>query len=220
MHGFVANKSISLESNLAVFVPMVEVNDQESQLIDKLVENGWAVNDNWLPTLEAKRLYEYFQSTSSTLALRAATIGKAKSVDPNERRDKIHWLNESTAELNFFFAHMHHFVDAINQTLFLNIHAFEFHWALYEPGAFYKTHYDNFKNSSDRVLSLVYYLNPDWQPEDQGELVLYETDLRTVKKMITPEFNRLAVFQSCEIPHEVKITNRDRLSIVGWLRQR
>ena len=75
-----------------------------------------------------------------------------------------------------------------------------------------------FKGESNRILSLVVYLNPDWTADDQGELVLYrdEDDSQGIK--VTPTFGTVVAFLSEEFPHEVLPANRDRYSIAGWYR--
>jgi len=99
--------------------------------------------------------------------------------------------------------------------LFLGLFSFESHFAHYPPGAFYKTHLDAFKGESNRILSVVTYLNSGWLPDDGGEMVLYtETDSLSV----TPALSTLAIFLSEDFPHEVLPTQRDRYSIAGWFR--
>src|SRR5690606_33675317 len=96
--------------------------------------------------------------------------------------------------------------------------SFESHFAHYGTGDFYKKHLDAFKGETNRVLSLVYYLNPGWLPEDGGELKLYlsEDEGRTIN--VTPAFGTLVVFLSEDFPHEVLPAKRDRYSIAGWFR--
>lgn len=58
------------------------------------------------------------------------------------RIDKIYWLDRkhnNTAE-NDFFDLVDRFVEHLNQTCYTGITGYEFHYTLYEPGAFYKKH--------------------------------------------------------------------------------
>ena len=62
------------------------------------------------------------------------------------------------------------------------------------------------------------FLNPNWQPEHGGELVLYQDDERTERARIAPVDGRLVLFLSEEIPHEVRPTSAPRRSVAGWYR--
>ncbi len=104
----------------------------------------------------------------------------------------------------------------LNVTCYTGINDVEFHYAYYARGSFYKRHLDQFKTDSGRKFSLVTYLNDNWQPEDGGALVLYVDE-----KPITlyPNAGRTVFFKSELVEHEVKPSNRDRLSIAGWLKR-
>jgi SM-20-related protein len=107
----------------------------------------------------------------------------------------------------------------LNRTLYLGLDGFESHFAHYPPGAFYRKHVDAFKDSGNRVLSLVVYLNPDWSPVDGGQLVLYDHAGSELGRF-PPTMGTVAVFFSERFPHEVLTTTRDRYSIAGWFRRR
>ena len=75
-------------------------------------------------------------------------------------------------------------------------------------------HIDQFRNDKSRQFSVVFYLNENWIPENGGELILY---LKDEKKEITPNFGKLVCFRS-DIPHEVKTSQTQRMSLTGWLK--
>ena len=64
---------------------------------------------------------------------------------------------------------------------------------------------------------MLLYLNSNWKPEDGGELMLYRDELSPMK--IEPLGGRLLVFES-EMEHEVLMSNADRYSITGWLKNK
>jgi SM-20-related protein len=68
------------------------------------------------------------------------------------------------------------------------------------------------------MVTTVLYLNPDWQAEWGGELVIYGEDSDEKLAVITPEMGKLVVFMSEQIPHEVLPTRKPRASIAGWFR--
>ena len=53
---------------------------------------------------------------------------------------------------------------------------YEFHYALYETGSFYKKHMDQFRNNDSRKYSMIMYLNEGWQDGDGGELNIHHED--------------------------------------------
>jgi SM-20-related protein len=107
---------------------------------------------------------------------------------------------------------------ALNQGLYLGLEDFEGHFALYPPGAFYQKHVDRFRDDDRRAVSVVFYLNDDWQAEQGGALRLYLPNGET--RDVLPHAGSLLVFLSADMPHEVLPASRDRLSLTGWLRRR
>jgi SM-20-related protein len=75
---------------------------------------------------------------------------------------------------------------------------------------------DTFKNSDDRVVSTVLYLNYNWQPPHGGELCLYPPNENVQK--IEPLAGRLVLFESV-LPHEVLVCHAPRYSITGWFKR-
>eukprot|EP00746_Dinoflagellata_sp_MGD_P085488 gnl/MRDRNA2_/MRDRNA2_33836_c0_seq1.p1 gnl/MRDRNA2_/MRDRNA2_33836_c0~~gnl/MRDRNA2_/MRDRNA2_33836_c0_seq1.p1 ORF type:complete len:335 (+),score=67.09 gnl/MRDRNA2_/MRDRNA2_33836_c0_seq1:3-1007(+) len=69
------------------------------------------------------------------------------------------------------------------------------------------------------VLTVVFYLNPDWKAEDGGAIRIYHPGAQTtrVKYDVLPEANRALLFWSNEdAPHEVLATHRDRFAMTTW----
>lgn len=135
------------------------------------------------------------------------------------RQDHIHWLEASHPQEQLWFQWMEGLKQHINRSLMMGLFSYECHFAQYQPGAFYKKHMDAFKGQTNRVLSTVLYLNPNWQNQYGGELVVYEKDQHNeVRLKITPSFGTLVVFLSEAFPHEVLPANHMRYSIAGWFR--
>jgi len=150
-----------------------------------------------------------------------AGIGRSQGHQLNQfvRRDQIHWLDAQHPDEVLWFEWMQGLKDHINRTLMMGLFSYECHFAQYEPGAFYKKHLDAFKGQANRVLSTVLYLNPNWQPSDGGELVMYDQHNHDQELLrVTPSFGTLAVFLSEDFPHEVLAAERTRYSIAGWFR--
>jgi SM-20-related protein len=147
----------------------------------------------------------------------AAAVGRGVEQQRNRlvRRDRIHWMDERDPALAPWRAWTESLRVHLNRRLFLGLFSFESHLAHYRPGDFYRTHVDAFRGEANRVISLVCYLNENWQEGDGGELVLY-TDPGPLT--VRPTFRTVVLFLSEEIPHEVKPAQRDRYSVTGWFR--
>lgn len=134
------------------------------------------------------------------------------------RGDQIYWLDRGhndTTE-NDFFDLMDSFVAYLNETCYTGITGYEFHYTLYETGAFYKKHLDQFKSNGSRQYSMVMYLNPGWIAADGGELCIYPN---SIAQLIAPINGTSVFFKSNELEHEVLITHKPRMSITGWLKR-
>ena len=149
-----------------------------------------------------------------------AGIGREDNFILNQfiRTDKIHWIEADTPIQKQWLDWCTQLMTHLNRKLFLGLFAFETHYAYYSKGDFYKRHYDAFRGEKNRVLTMVLYLNPTWEEEDGGELILYQQDDDLVGTKIYPQFGTLAIFLSEEFPHEVKPTQKDRYSITCWFR--
>lgn len=149
-----------------------------------------------------------------------AGIGQKSDFHQDEayRKDKIFWLEKSsvdTSELAFLDL-MNSFIEFLNLTCYAGIQDFEFHYALYEKGSFYKRHLDQFSQNDSRIYSIIIYLNEDWKQGDGGELVLYreEGDVK-----IAPQMGTMVFFDSAVLSHEVLETHVPRYSLTGWLKR-
>jgi len=184
-----------------------------------LTEKGYSINHSALPLDLADSLFLHLQQMSEQ-KFDAAGIGREQEHMLNNfvRTDEICWINgESEAGLSWldWTQQLQLF---LNRRLFLGLFSFESHFAHYGPGDFYKRHYDAFRGEANRILSLVVYLNPQWMPEHQGELVLYRNDTDRDGIKVTPGYGTIVAFLSEEFPHEVLPATRDRYSIAGWFR--
>jgi len=199
-------------------IPNYDDNDEVSFSIiaESLIEKGYCVLPNALPAELSIALAEHAQTMSAEQYHRAG-IGRAKQHMTNRfvRSDEVCWIEGESAAGQQWLNWTERLRVYLNRRLFLGLFSFESHFAHYPPGAFYKTHLDAFKGESNRILSVVTYLNSGWLPDDGGEMVHYtETDSLSV----TPALSTLAIFLSEDFPHEVLPTQRDRYSIAGWFR--
>ena len=157
-----------------------------------------------------------------TDAMKKAGIGRGNDLvrDRSVRRDRIAWLQGITVPQAALFGFFDAIRQGLNQRLFLGLKRFETHYATYHPGDFYKKHLDSFRGRASRVVSLVLYLNEDWQEADGGALQVFSGDIEyQACGTVLPKAGRMALFMSEEIPHEVLPANRTRYSLACWFRQ-
>lgn len=185
-----------------------------AKITDALVDDGYVVMPNALSSALSKNLLEFAKKSKG---FKRAGISARKKLNSSKRRDKILWLNDDKGVQSEFLDFAEGLKEYLNRELFTCITYFESHFALYEDGDFYAMHYDAFKNSVNRIVTVVYYLNEEWSPKAGGELIMCDDDGNFVKKVL-PEANTLVVFLSEKFPHEVLPTKRKRYSVAGWFR--
>ena len=199
---------------------LVTPTDSSYDLIaDALADKGYCI----LPQLLAAELNMALYHRVTQLdndAFQRAGIGRELDFQLNSqvRRDETRWLDLSHPTDAAYIEQMAEFRLAINRRLFMGLFDYESHYAFYAPGAFYKKHFDAFKGQSNRVLTTVLYLNPEWQAEDGGQLLIYAPGSDTVIETVNPNFGTFVIFLSEQFPHEVVKSARDRYSIAGWFR--
>lgn len=188
-------------------------------LVAQIQAQGYAILDAPLPEPVLNQLFLYFTALDRE-AFKQAGIGRQHDYQLNEflRRDRIHWLSGSDAEVEAYYAWMERLRLCINSRLFLGLFDYECHYAYYPEGAFYKKHVDAFRGQSNRRLSTILYLNPNWQAGDGGELALYHEDENAPFHTVEPVYGRMVIFLSEVFPHEVLRANRGRFSLTGWYR--
>jgi SM-20-related protein len=106
----------------------------------------------------------------------------------------------------------------LNRDAFLGLFELELHYAKYPPGAGYARHLDQPRGTMARKLSLVLYLNCDWQSVNGGDLRIHRGANEFTD--IEPLEGRLVCFLPEDREHEVLTARRERLSISGWFRGR
>jgi SM-20-related protein len=196
--------------------------DEFEKIIGGILTRGFGYSDSVFQSHEIAGLIATFGRRRKADEFHPAAVGNQaeKQVLTQIRGDQICWLAEETllpAEAAFF-AQIKLLIEYFNRTCYLGLLDAEFHYAEYPVGAFYKRHLDRFKTDSRRKLSVICYLNEDWQPDEGGQLILYPTENQI--ESILPIGGRLVCFESDKLEHEVLSATRTRRSITGWLRTR
>ena len=183
--------------------------------------NGVGQSIDFISLPLAIKLRDHLLAMEQSGSLFEAGIGQQSDFhrDAHYRRDKICWLEPSGdhALERLFFKQMDDFVTYLNATCFTGVSSYEFHYALYEKGSFYRKHIDRFADDDRRMFTMILYLNDMWTEGDGGELVIYHPHRREV---IAPRMGTMVFFDSSALPHEVLETQVPRYSITGWLKRK
>lgn len=199
--------------------------------MDLLASGGVAVVDGWLGREAALALRD------SLLALAVLGCFVPSRVGAGGRRqeatavrgDTVCWFDEDAVaggcngrfgvtpgpDVAGFLARMVQLRDHLNRSCFLSLASTECHAASYEAGTFYGAHLDSTPGGNRRTISFSHYLSERSQGERGGCLRHHRGDSEAVD--IEPLFDRLVVFRSRDVLHEVRPVVSRRLSMTGWM---
>ncbi|PLW81196.1 2OG-Fe(II) oxygenase [Kineobactrum sediminis] len=189
------------------------------QMAADLRDQGYTVCPNALPETLVNSLMAHLADLN-TVRFQRAGVGRQEDHTLNKRvrTDAISWICDDFPAGSDWLSWTGELQRALNEQLLLGLFSFESHFAHYRPGDFYRRHVDAFRGGANRRLSLVVYLNPDWQLAEGGELLLYTSASPDEMFRILPCLGTVVLFLSEEFPHEVLPATRDRYSIAGWFR--
>jgi len=194
-------------------------NSSYDLIANALNDDGYIVLPKFLPDELTEQLYQHV-STIPEQEFKVAGIGRNQSFQLNDkiRSDRTRWLSSFDPVEQAYLSIMDDCRQQLNQQLFLGLRDYEAHFAHYKEGSYYQRHVDAFHGRSNRLVTTVFYLNPDWDQQDGGELIIYHNDSSNTVCRVLPEFGTMVVFLSEQFPHEVLTSMRDRYSIAGWFR--
>lgn len=189
--------------------------------IDELNNQHFVIKDNvFIDIIDSKTLITdclpYFEkdAISGKMGQR-----EEKWQNNNIRGDKIWWINDSTEipkSLSSLVQMIKKLQIELNESTNLNSQFTQSHLTCY-PGnnTGYIRHLDaTTKSHSNRKLTCLFYLNQDWKPGDGGELMIYG-DNKNIK--VRPISNRLLIFQSGCVEHQVLSTLVPRYAFTLWM---
>ena len=196
-------------------------------VVQQLAEKGWCALPGFLSADLVQRLAQDAEALYESGQLHPAATGQGtqREVRAGLRDDAIAWLGENPASQaqREYLSRMEELRLAANRELQLGLFDLEAHFARYPAGARYQKHLDIFQQDSRRTLSVICYLNSNWQEAEGGQLRIYldETGQDAARHVdILPEGGTLACFLSHRFAHEVLPASRERLSLTGWFRRR
>jgi SM-20-related protein len=189
-------------------------------LIDSYLNNNIGIDATFLSKTLSDGLHQNILQLQKEDKMTVAGIGNDYLKDATQkiRSDSIYWMDKKHENIfeQEFLSQMEDFIGHLNDTCYTGINSYEFHYAVYEEGSFYKRHRDQFKTDNNRKFSLINYLNNDWLEEDGGQLLVYQNgSIQTIQ----PNAQKAVFFKSDEMEHEVAQANRRRMSVSGWLKR-
>ena len=168
----------------------------------------------------ASKLQNSAKTKFEAQTFKAAGISGTGKQAANIRNDSTFWLDSTSKILTDtdkgVIKQLQWLSEQLKNYFRISLTEVECHYAVYEPGQFYKLHRDSTQNANKRVFSFVIYLNEDWKQSDGGQLVGYENQ-NTVFSIL-PEIGKMILFKS-DLEHEVLPTDRTRFALTGWLRR-
>jgi SM-20-related protein len=198
--------------------------------IHELGERGWFLRDGHLGQRQATGVRDAIEALAAAGRLRGAGLsrGPAHRAGEGIRSDAVAWITpdglppELTGLWDSFLA----LRDALNREAYLGLDLMEVQAARYPAGAAgYRRHRDAFAAlpgaPPNRRVTAIYYANPGWTPDDGGELRLHggaSSDAGPVD--VAPVLDRLLVFLSERVEHEVLPTRASRRAVTAWFRAR
>ncbi|MEQ8906520.1 2OG-Fe(II) oxygenase [Ekhidna sp.] len=185
--------------------------------VDQLSENDYVVIDNFLSPELYQVVRKFLLQRLEEDEFKRAGLGSVfnNQLDTSIRGDFTYWLDKDRdITLSPAFELIEEIKFTLNRFCFLSLSGYEFHLAHYPAGTFYKRHVDQFQDRSNRMISVIIYLNEGWKHGDGGELKIYKDE---EELLIDPIAGRCVMFKSADVPHEVMKTNVGRYSLTGWM---
>lgn len=184
--------------------------------MDELSLKDFVVVDNFLDKHRLNSIQSFYQSHLEAFSKAGIGALNENIVRKDIRGDYTFWLDrQRDSTLNHIWDLIDETIYIYNRYCFLGLSGYEFHLAHYPTGGHYDRHLDQFNNRNNRTISMVIYLNKDWQKGDGGELEIFLKDGSNF--LVEPIEARCVMFKSAELPHAVLASNKSRYSLTGWL---
>ncbi|CDW56892.1 2OG-FeII Oxy 3 domain containing protein, partial [Trichuris trichiura] len=189
--------------------------------INRLYSRGWAIVDGFVGQRRAYAVLEEARNLYKSGVFAAGQVSHQGAHEPNFRSDFIYWMNgndKSSVNIGFLLAQFDNVIKKISLRLSDNkiVRKSKAMLSCYPISARYVRHVDN-PDGDGRLITCVYYMNPNWRREDGGILRLYPQSSNNNIDVL-PLLDRMTFFWSdCRNPHEVTATNRERRNVVCHL---
>lgn len=196
--------------------------DRLKEIIRQIEESGFYTGDAFLDSDSILGWQQYLEKQSEQNLFRESAIGRKGHQTKNAdiRSDRILWIHEFSNETYAIGEWLTALSTELKNYFRLPVDDIEAHFAIYPAGAHYGKHSDNGKGLNNRLFTFIFYLNPNWNPGDGGELVIYDPK-NSEKELhrIEPRGGTFVLFRSDLFHHEVLLAHKPRYTFTGWLRR-
>lgn len=178
--------------------------------VAQLGRDGWFTRDHFLDDGLAQRL----RDEAPNIALRRAGVRRDAQLDDSIRSDELAWITpaDSVGAFRDASARFASLMNALNEAAWLGLRDFDLQLARYQPGAKYVRHRDAFPGDDNRRITAIVYLNSTWQPAHGGQLRMHLEPIVDIE----PRMDRLVVFRSELVEHEVLPAFAERWALTAW----
>jgi SM-20-related protein len=195
-------------------MPRFLLSDDEVQALG---DRGYFVRSTFLGESLARSVHAEALARAAQLAPAGVRRGADRRVEAETRQDLITWLEHAPGTaLGEAFEAFGQLGEEVSRAAWLGLGRFDVQLALYPGGgARYVRHRDAFPGAGgdNRRLTAILYLNPDWEPAHGGQLRLHTG---AVPVDVEPVSDRLVVFLSERLEHEVLPAQAPRLALTAW----
>ncbi|TNE87500.1 MAG: 2OG-Fe(II) oxygenase [Deltaproteobacteria bacterium] len=182
--------------------------------VDELAAGRLVIRDNAFGEDLARRSREVLLGWREQGRLDAAGVGRGGKI-ARIRSDLTAWVQPDDPELTEVFVLFEGLRQGLTRDLRLSLQRFAVQAACYEQGAAYGPHFDAFRGDHSRRVTAIWYLNPNWRPEWGGQL---RAHLPEGPVDVLPRLDRLVIFLSEQVKHEVLPALAPRFAMTSWYR--
>ncbi|KAG3162145.1 hypothetical protein PI126_g6089 [Phytophthora idaei] len=201
---------------------------------------GFVIKEAFLGRQNALAVRDALTELAASGTFHEAKVGAGQNLrnDRAVRGDKIHWIQTPTESVSPVILHLRRQVETLVYGLkkvspeldLRNVVSTQF--AIFPgDGARFVKHVDTYSNAhSDerggmskdglvRLVTCVYYLNDQWEPEHGGHLRVHLKASKLLPSChwdVPPKLDTLMVFRSLDVEHEVMPTYRERKAVTIW----
>lgn len=170
------------------------------------------------PSFLGPDLAQRVRAQASREPMQPAGIRSGHELDREVRTDETAWLTaqDSTGGFSEAVGHFSDLMAPLNEAAWLGLRSFDLQLAHYGPGGHYLRHRDAFPGQDHRRVTAIVYLNDGWVPADGGALRLHLEP----PSDIAPTIDRLVIFRSEVVEHEVLPSHADRWALTAWFSAR
>jgi len=122
------------------------MDNQFDVLINSYLNNNVGIDIDFLNEALLDGLHKNIMQLQRDEMMTAGSIGNEGEKNPEQkmRSDKIYWMDKSheNSYEQEFLQLAEDFIAHLNMTCYTGINAYEFHYAVYEEGSYYKRHKD------------------------------------------------------------------------------